>query len=97
MSRGCPDVLYHSNEVYKCKIFIITVVYLQYSLHLLQYYQEPDMNTASRPLKRKKSFYVVLFYWVCVARIIYAYNVYANISHVHYTSQIHLLYLFIVR
>lgn len=31
VSRGCPDVLYHSNEVYKCKIFIITVVYLQYS------------------------------------------------------------------
>lgn len=60
-------------------------------------YQEPDMNTASRPLKRKKCFYVVLFYWVCVAWIIYAYNVYANISHVHYTSQIHLLYLFIVR
>lgn len=45
------------------------------------------MNTASRPLKRKKCFYVVIFYWVCVAWIIYAYNVYANISHVHYTSQ----------
>lgn len=61
VSSGCPDVLYLSNEVYKCKKkFLFKFIY-NTNLHLVEYYQEPIKNTASRLTQKKKSMFLRSF------------------------------------